>query len=213
MARIKRPPILFILLLVALLLVLARGYFAESFLDAPVPTICASLGFKMDEEQAFVNNIQDYTNIRYYTSGQCKSLGGTLDNFFHCVKKDTSGGTVNYSVLCGGLNKKATSTPEECAAYGVPFKATEKQSVSPPGCKGELCGKDVSILNKHLRSYTKDECTLLKGVYMETPFGLGVCVDGAGGTNYNTACASLNSPVPSMSSVTGSGKSWMPSFF
>jgi hypothetical protein len=212
MARFKRPPILFILLLVAFLLVLARGYFVESFLDAPVPAFCASLGFKIDEEQAFFNNIKDFENIRYYTTAQCTSLGGSINGLSHCVKEDTSGGTTDFSVLCAGLNKKATSTPEECGSYGVPYKAIKKHVIDYPGCKGTLCGKDISVFDKHMRSYTKDECTLLKGVYNDIGLDIGLCYDPKGGINYNTACASLNTPIPSISSVTDAGKSWMPSF-
>ena len=185
----------------------------ETFVDAPIPKFCGQLGFKMDAEQAFYNNVQDYDTARYYTGAQCEKLGGKLGPNLHCIKSNEKGGETDFSVLCKGLNKKATSTPEECGSDGTVFTATEKQKLSPPGCKGKLCNQDVSILNKHLRSYTEEECATLGGAFSDSGYGLGICAEN-NGMNYNTSCASLNSNMlPSISSVTGAGSSWWSYFF
>jgi hypothetical protein len=189
----------------------------ETFIDAPIPEFCGQIGFKMNAEQAFyMNNIQGYDNTRYYTDAQCKKLGGFIKGSnLHCVKMNDkrTKEEADYSMLCKGLNKKATYTPEECGSYGTPFTATEKYKMSFPDCKGKFCDKDVSVLNKHLRSYTEEECTLLGGFFMDTGFGLGQCIDKSG-MNYSVACASLNSTLlPSISGATGYAGSWWTYFF
>ena len=209
MAKFKRPPILFIMLIIAFLLVICRSYMVETFIDAPIPEFCGQLGFKMDKYQAFFSFRDDYETTRYYTMEQCKKLGGKMyPHTMHCVKLGNKKKVqTDYSVLCGGLNKKVTSAPEECGTYGTPFMATKKLKVNPPGCKSELCDKDISVMNKHLRSYTAEECKALKGHFRDTGIGLGECTD-SGFMPYSISCASLNSSVlPSMSSIKDAGSS------
>jgi hypothetical protein len=182
----------------------------ETFIDAPIPKFCGQLGFKLNEEQSFNIGVKDYDTARYYTSAQCEKLGGQVAPSNHCLKRDKKGNVqADYSVLCGGLNKKSTSPPEECGTYGTPFMATKKQNMPNwPECIGKLCGKDVSMLNNHLRSYTKEECTALNRTFIDSGYGLGQCSK-INDMDYTVACASLNSStLPSMSSITNAGSSW-----